>query len=224
VGPGHPAKFSQVILDVIGVWLARSGRGLVLDPFAGTGRIHQVADAIGARSVGIELEREWAAMHPRTIQGNAKALPFRAGTFDAVATSPVYGNRMSDHHHARDASKRNTYTHTLGRQLHPDNAGRMHWSPGRRGAAYRDLHASAWAEAVRVLKTGGVFILNVSDFLIRGERQHVCNWHLANLANLGLVVVDHISVPTQRQRHGANGAQRVESEQVYLLRRGHHDR
>jgi tRNA G10 N-methylase Trm11 len=206
-------------MDMIGMWLDQAGGGLVLDPFAGTGRIHRIADAIGARSVGVELEWEWAAMHPRTIQGNARWLPFADATFDAVATSPVYGNRMSDHHVARDSSKRNTYTHTLGRQLHLDNAGRMHWAIGRRGFPYRNLHAAAWAEAVRVLKPGGPLILNVSDFLVKDERQEVCLWHLATLQGLGLYLSDQASVPTRRQRQGANGANRVETEQVYLLRK-----
>lgn len=47
-----------------------------------------------------------------TIVGNALYLPFRDRAFDGIVTSPCYGNRMADHHDARDDSKRNTYTHS----------------------------------------------------------------------------------------------------------------
>src|SRR5437868_9381022 len=100
---------------------------LVLDPFAGVGGIHTLAALGIAHTVGVELEPECALQHPRNIVGSALALPFPDDTFDAIVTSPCYGNRMADHHDAKDASRRNTYTHALGRPLAFANAGSLQW-------------------------------------------------------------------------------------------------
>ena len=186
-------------------------RRLVLDPFAGTGLIHQVHD----RAIGVEIEPEWAAMHPRTVVGDATCLPFDSQVFDAIATSPCYGNRMADHHDARDGSKRHTYRHYLGRQLHENSAGKLQW-----GAAYRDLHERAWAECYRVLVPFGVLILNISDHVRGGERMYVTDWHRRTLTELDFVLIDEIEIATPRLRHGENFGARVDHElvQVYLRR------
>lgn len=99
----HPAKFSDSVLDAVKPYL-RSG-DLVLDPFAGTGRVHELEDFVGL-TIGVELEPEWAGYHPRTIVGNSLYLPmWWSGLFDCVVTSPVYGNRMSDHYNAQERCK-----------------------------------------------------------------------------------------------------------------------
>lgn len=211
----HPAKFSDEIVEVLRRVILdeqrRIGRvPLVLDPFAGVGRIHR---AMPTSTVGIELEPEWAACHLRTVNGNALALPFAADTFDVVATSPCYGNRMADHHNARDGSKRRTYTHTLGRDLHPDNAGAMQW-----GDEYRAFHARTWAEARRVLKPGGLFVLNISDHIRGGKVRHVVAWHAMALGALGFEWVDDRAIETRRMKHGENRDARVDHEVVLVLR------
>lgn len=104
----HPAKFPQYILARIALYVRAESRRLgrpvrVLDPFAGVGRIHNLPKRY-AETVGVELEAEWAACRSRTIVGNATKLPRKwTETFDVVATSPCYGNRLADHHDAKDA-------------------------------------------------------------------------------------------------------------------------
>lgn len=104
----HPAPFPKYILDRLGLWLSAERRTVgkplrILDPMAGIGRIHDLPRRLG-ETVGVELEPEWAHARKATIVGDATALPDDwAHTFDAVVTSPVYGNRMSDHHEAKDA-------------------------------------------------------------------------------------------------------------------------
>lgn len=211
--PQHPAPFSEPILDtIVSILRHYPQHRRVLDPFAGTGRVHRLHDELGLDTVGIELEPEWADMHPRTMQGDARWLPFPAGSFDAIVTSPVYGNRMSDHHDAKDASRRYTYRHRLGRPLTDGNAGMLQW--GRR---YRDFHREVWVEALRMLRPGGLFVLNISDHVRKGERQRVALWHCATLETLGAIQRDSRWVVTRRQRHGANGELRVDAEQVAVF-------
>ncbi|MDA8315919.1 MAG: hypothetical protein M0010_12235 [Actinomycetota bacterium] len=144
----HPAKFSDAILEVLQRVLEdeaeRHQRHLrVLDPMAGTGRIHELVGPW--TTVGVEIEPEWAAYHRRTLVGDATALPFPDHAFEVAMSSPAYGNRMADTHNARDVYKtgpragqltdRITYRHKLGRRLSPGNGGGLQWgcvSPGTR--------------------------------------------------------------------------------------------
>lgn len=180
----------------------------ILDPFAGVGLVH----TLGLKSVGVEIEPEWANQHPQTIVGDSRNLPFPDRFFDGITTSPTYGNRMADHHNAKDASKRITYRHKLGRALTDGNSGMMQW-----GGKYRELHVRVWAECYRVTKDPGFFILNVSDHIRAGEIVPVSDWHLDALEEVGFDLAHQIDVPTQRMRFGQNHEARVEYEHVFLL-------
>lgn len=180
----------------------------LLDPFAGTGRIFELARP-GLCIVGIEIEEEWAGSRNGMACANALSLPFPTGSFDAICTSPTYGNRMADHHNARDASRRVTYRHAIGRPLHPQNSGAMQW-----GAEYRAFHEKAWMECRRVLRPGGVFVLNIKDHIRGGERQAVTDWHIATILQLGFTHAESRHVPTPGMRFGANANTRIAYESV----------
>lgn len=242
----HPARFSDDILPVIERYLEPGS--LVLDPFAGVGRIHELTTVF---TIGVEIEPEWATAHPRTIVGDATFLPsWWTGMFDAVATSPGYANRMSDSHNAQercracqatgkhpdswewatpvDCAKCNglgrrkyrriTYTHYIGRKLHPNNSGQMQW-----GQRYRSLHERSWAEVRRVLRDPrpgeppARFVLNISDHVRKGEVVEVVDWHLRCCEKLGFVLVDQQEVKTPRMLFGENREKRVEYEVVALF-------
>lgn len=203
----HPAKFSRAVLEVIETL---DLRGVGLDPFAGVGGVH----SLGFDTWGSELEPEWAHQHPRNIVADATRLPFANWTFDYIIVSPCYGNRMADHHNAKDKSKRHTYTHYLGRKLHPNNAGAMQWTQRK----YKILHIAAWAEAVRCLRPDGTFVLNISDHYRKDVLQPVTDWHISVLMDNGLKVKEHYQVETPRQRHGENGGLRAEYESVLVMR------
>jgi hypothetical protein len=96
--------------------------------------------------------------------------------------------------------KRNTYTHTIGRQLHASNSGKMQWGN----------------EVWRVLKPSGRFILNISNHIRKGEEIEVTAWHEHVLAIRGFVKVDHKLIKTPRQRQGSNNALRVDYESLIL--------
>lgn len=204
----HPAKFSDAVLGVIAKHVAPDD--LVLDPFAGTGRVHE----LDAETVGVEIEPEWASVRPATVVGNALRLPFKNRSFDVVATSPAFGNRMADSHNARDASKRITYTHTLGRKLHPDNSGAMQW-----GRKYQAFHVEAWMEARRVLRPGGRFILDISDHIRNGQVERVTAWHVQIFLDLGFEIRSVDRVETPRMRRGENHDRRMPYESVIVFDR-----
>lgn len=186
----------------------------ILDPFAGVGGIFKLTQWLpDAEIAGVEIEPEWVRSDSRIIRGNALDLPWPAQYFDAVCTSPTYGNRLADHHNAKDASRRRSYTHDLGHVLHPDNSGAMRW-----GREYREFHARAWREARRVLVPGGLFLLNCKDHIRRGIVQPVTAWHVGELEYLGFVVVRWEKVPCPGLRYGANHSARVDHESVVLLR------
>lgn len=209
-GVAHPAVFSTPILPVIGLLLEPT-HIRILDPFAGVGRIHELPSHVEwpVDTVGIEIEPEWANVHERTIVGSALELPFLEDEFDAVVTSPTYGNRLADSHNAQDGSVRRSYTHDLGRKLTEDNSGDLHWGP-----QYREFHQKAWLEVRRVLRPGGRFVLNISDHIRKGERQYVSSWHVETLLSMGFRFADASRVETRRLRTGSNAQARVASEIV----------
>lgn len=211
----HPAKFSDPILEIMAKLV--NPEWVLLDPFAGTGRIHELP----CETWGIEIEPEWASCHPRTLVGNALCLPFRNASFDAVATSPTYGNRFADAHNARDGSTRRSYTHDLRamtgdyeRKLHPDNSGKMHF-----GGQYFTFHVRAYYEVWRVLKPGGFFILNVSDFVKNKKLVEACKWHRETVLTFPFESVGPpITVETQRLKFGEN-PERAPHEEVGVFRK-----
>lgn len=248
--PAHPATWSTPVLGEVARMVVRHhGRpadARLLDPFAGTGeKLYRVFP----RAVGVEIEPEWAAVDRRTVCADATALPFRPGSFRLAVSSPAYGNRMADSHDAQERCRRcdgtgeianpaptgwptqtcprcggegrnryvrHTYRHYMGRPLHARNGAAMQW-----GADYRALHAKAWVQLARVLRPGGVFVLNISDHYRQGRREFVTAWHLRVLDSIGFEIVEAVPVPTRRQRHGANRDRRIGYEVVAALRLVH---
>lgn len=120
----HPAKFGDDIIAAAQQQLDfrfqhHDGYVMVLDPFAGTGRVHELTSQYA--TFGVELEKEWndiaverAAEHAAensiaaNYLGDVMELEkswSNPGLFDVVFTSPCYGNRMADHHNALEKCK-----------------------------------------------------------------------------------------------------------------------
>lgn len=206
----HPAKYSDVLMPVFDKILPENGK--ILDCFAGTGKLK----TIRPNAVLLEIEPEWAEMSG-AIVGDATCMPFEDRSFDAVCTSPTYGNRMADSfvdHKPEKKYKRNTYTHCLGRKLSDNNSGSMQW-----GEKYRALHEKAWSEVKRVLKQNGVFVLNISDHIRNGEIVRVSDWHKETILNIGFKLVDSIQIETPRNRFGANSKARVGFENIFVFKK-----
>lgn len=216
--PDHPAPYTDSIIVAMRglVRLERDRLGhtpTLLDPMAGVGRIHELCDV--AQTKGVELEPEWAACHRRTRQGDARRLPRNwAGTFDIVATSPTYANRMADHHNAKDASDRHGYKFSLGREPSPGSSAVMQW-----GAEYRSLHELVVCEIERVLRDEGLFLLNISNHWRNKTLQAVTEWWVKLLLGRGWWLNGAWPIVTPRLAHGANYDERPEFEMIVALRR-----
>jgi SAM-dependent methyltransferase len=277
----HPAKWSASVLVVMADAAAaeadRVGHTLsVLDPFAGVGRA-RLAEALGPhaeRVDGIELQPEWSGWRPGypegvvdfldgvpvpgtgdllTLQGTATDLPPHYGDrFDAVFSSPCYGNRCADSHDAKDKCKacngsrhapvspestanppcptckgtglswRNTYAHALRRA-----GGDL--VPGSAaamhwGREYRLLHRAALAEMVRVVVPGGLLAINMSNHIRDGVEQDVVGWWVNQIIVADCILRAVLPIETPRNRNGENRDVRVDAERLILAHTPKHRR
>ena len=203
----HPAKYSDSLLPHFLEFL--KDKKEVLDLFAGTGKLKNVCP----NATLLEIEPEWAEINGAII-GDATNMPLKwSEKFDAVCTSPCYGNRMADSFNAKDKSKRNTYHHSLGRKPSSLSSATLQW-----GDKYRDFHVKAWQEVHRVLKSGGMFILNISDHIRNGKIIQVSEWHRSTIESLGFILIEHRKVSTPRNTFGAN-RKRVNFESIFVFRK-----
>ena len=107
----HPAVMGPHILDACKTFLPFVGCR-VLDPFAGLGTTAKLLPEYDV--VGVEIEKEWADQYEKTICGDSLIVVPTLEKFDAVLTSPTYGNRMADDFEASDKSKRITWSFSWG--------------------------------------------------------------------------------------------------------------
>jgi tRNA G10 N-methylase Trm11 len=238
----HPAKYSRSVTHAITRLLTKlavthpeKSDWAVLDPFGGVGGIFDIHVIEGDFDAGeltytitcIEIEQEWAndaLLHARYRPAHDQVLamdffdfaihPAMHEAFDLVVVSPTYGNRMADHHEAKDDSVRNTYRHKLGRPLSENSSAAMQW-----GDDYRDFHRAAWDEVFDLIEPGGYFILNVKDHIRKGAKQPVSAWHKAYVGSIGFNLIEQINVGVRGNRQGENGDVRVDDEQVYLFQK-----
>jgi len=64
----HKASFSEELID-IPIRATTPGKGIVLDPFAGSGTTLHYARKLGFRSIGIDIKREFCDMMVRAVKG-----------------------------------------------------------------------------------------------------------------------------------------------------------
>lgn len=244
--PRHPAKFSKPIIDRISRILTEQSpnRPLrIIDPFAGPGGVHVLHEQGGHDTVGIEIQPEWARQHPRNTVGDSTDLSWiPSKSFDAMVTSPCYGNRMADSHVAKDPcktcrglglvdvldrvpcrkcngsglSRRNTYTHALREVGVEPVDSPTNAAKMQWGPAYRRLHEQVWSEMVRIVD--GLLICNVSNHMRLDEEQNVVEWHAYQFIARRCTLVEARRVSTQRLGFGQNHDARVDGEVVLVFR------
>lgn len=208
----HPAVMSPQIMAACKLFLP-DRRCKILDPFAGLGTTATLLPEHDV--VGIEIEEEWSDCHPSTVCGDAKDVIPTLGKFDAVLTSPTYGNRMADDFEAKDSSKRITYRHKLGRKLSEGTSSNLYF--GKKNKKYENFHKDIWYLCIEALNSGGVFILNCKDFIALGEVKKVTQWHVDCLTEMGMNFNEAVKVPSRGMKYGANHNVRVDYENVVCL-------
>lgn len=213
----HPAKYSDSLLPVFAKYLI--GKKYILDPFAGVGKIASLKQhGVNGMFFANDIERDWLGPNDYGCDvitfEDAETLEYPAGFFDAICTSPTYGNRMADCFKASDNSKRITYTHCLGHDLKDGNTGKMQW-----GKKYREKHRRIYLHLYDLLEPGGLFILNISNHIRAGMEIDVSGWHKETMESIGLVLIETIEVKTPRMGYGANAKVRTQCEYVHVFKK-----
>lgn len=207
----HPAKYNDNFIPVFAKLL--KGYELVLDPFAGTGKIGKIKEfGFNGNITCNEIESEWINSEyavDKWVIGDAEFLPFKNKSFNAVCTSPTYGNRMADHFNASKSKGRITYRHFLGRELNTNNTGRMQW-----GNKYKLKHMRIYKELHRVLCDDGIMIINIGNHIRKGEITDVVSWHI-DAADMPMKKV--IKIKTDGMRFGKNNNLRVGYENIIVF-------
>lgn len=210
----HPAKFTDNLIPEIANMLSDINHGRILDPFAGTGKIALIKRYnFNGTVYANEIEPEWIANNEFgcdviTMQ-DAEFLDYPECYFDAICTSPTYGNRMADHHVAKDGSKRLTYTHCLGRQLNNENTGKMQF-----GDDYINKHVKIYRHLFTLVKWGGYFILNIKNHIRKGEEIDVVGFHKKALSDVGFMEIQDLIVKTPCMGFGRNRNKRIYEEHI----------
>jgi len=213
----HPAKYNDAFLPIFAQYLQEYVK--VLDPMAGTGKIAQIRQfGWNGHLICNEIEPEWRNnlyLIDEWHFDDASNLSWcEDSSIDAICTSPTYGNRMADHHHAKDTSHRITYTHYLGHDLNEENTGKMQW-----GEQYRQKHLAIWKECYRILRNQGLFILNISNHIRKGKMINVCKWHTQICKDLNFHLMKELRIQTPRSRYGENYEKRVTSEKILIFQK-----
>jgi SAM-dependent methyltransferase len=214
----HPAKFSSKFIPLFANLLKDFHN--VLDPMAGTGKLGLIKEYGWVGKVTCnEIEPEWMDRgYPVDAWFNVDAAHMefaKDGEFDSICSSPTYGNRMADHHDAKDGSKRISYKFCLGRDLNPENTGAMQW-----GMAYRAKNWDIYKECYRVLGDNGLLVINISNHIRKGIETDVVGWTRESLVRLGFVFQENFQVETPRMRNGENAEKRVPVECILVFKKG----
>lgn len=234
----HVCRFSTYLIEPIVTAFAdhlaalhaealRQYELVLLDPFGGTGeRLGEIAKGLGASPYAIELEQvyvdEARALGVTWVhQGDSRNLVYFDGSILAAVTSPAYPNGMTDNHHARDTSRRNTYIHRIREthpdyELHPDNPAGLSARSSKKGyAKMLEVHAAVWAEMFRVMMPGGIFIVNTKNtphipFTAHTKQQ---------LLDAGFELVEHRTVEARGNNHQQHADRKVAVEDLLIVRK-----
>ena len=224
----HPAKWSDVLLEVIYRDYIEDN-DIILDVFGGTGKIGKLKE-YGCENIFIsqEIEEEWALQGVNSeidfcfIADATSSNHYEKYTelgVNFIITSPAYGNRMADKHEAKDGSKRYTYKHLINRKLHDNNSGGYRFYGAHKRNKYHIIHEATWLNCYNMLPQGGKFLLNCSNYLVKGVEILVTEWHIDLLKRIGFTLIEEQMVKTPRLRVGQNSDKRVIGERLCLFKK-----
>jgi tRNA G10 N-methylase Trm11 len=214
----HPAKYTDSFIGLFAELL--NGKKRVLDPFAGTGKIGLIKNfGFNGEIYANEIEPEWINKNEYCCDYitnvDAEFLNYPSCFFDAICTSPTYGNRMADHHEAKDGTRRNTYTHCIGRQLSYGNTGKMQW-----GIEYMKKHERIYKHLATLVEEKGIFICNIKNHIRQGKEIDVKSFHENAIINCGFTKKQEIFIETKGNGFGANANKRTNGEYILVFEKG----
>ena len=217
----HFTRYNPRVITAIEARIGDSK--MILDPMAGTmERLRELEKPDRGWHLvhGVEYEPEWVEgyPHPRLVRGDARELPYEDEFFDVIVVSPSYGNRDADRTGDWwDNVDRKTYAGALGRNV-TDGSLCVPFEDEE----YKVGHTLAWCEAVRVLKPGGFFVINLKNHIKQGQIVRVSQWHREVLRELlHLTEVDDTAIPTKGRLSGENYDVRAEdAEKIYIYLKG----
>lgn len=214
----HPAKFTSNQIEQIASAIAEEfgdDKAIkILDPYAGVGKVYELQE-YGHFVQGIEIELEWARQHPNTVCDDSHrwmSLVYR-NSFHAVVTSYVFPNRMTDHHNAKDGSKRHSYKHYLGRDPSKGSSATLGW-----GKKWRQFHREGFRLMSRVVKKNGLIIIDSKNCYKKGELVMVNEWTIRTLAKMGFPLLQVRPVFTRGLTHGKNYEDRTDRHLIIVVR------
>lgn len=214
----HPAVYSERFIPIFAEIAKKYDAKTVLDPFGGVGNIGKIKDyGFEGKVIANELEAEWSAFHEsnkvdESITGDARKMPsIESDSIDAVITSPTYGNRLADRRITAKVDNL-TYANSLGRELTSGNSGRMHYGP-----KYKQLHNEVYKELYRVVKPGGIAVINMKDFISKGKVVPVTDFHINAMLNAGFELLYRDKVKTTGLATGKIKRPKVESEDIIVF-------
>jgi hypothetical protein len=215
----HPAKFTSAQIEQIASAIAEEfgeDKGIkILDPYAGIGGVHKLQE-FGHFTFGIEIEREWPGQHRDTAVGDSHvfmAANVNRNKYDAVVTSYVFPNRMTDHHDAKDGSKRHSYKHYLGRDPAEGSSATLGW-----GKKWRQFHREGFRLMSRVVKKNGLIIIDSKNCYKQRELVLANEWTIRTLAKMGMPLLQVRPVFTRGLTHGQNHEDRVDRHLIIVVR------
>lgn len=217
----HPAKFNNKFIKIFADKL--KGCEKILDPFAGTGKIGEIKNFdFDGEIYCNEIEPEWCdhsndKIDVWTSVDSEFLTMYDNDFFDAICTSPTYGNRMADSFKIPDKNsgrKYITYTHYLGRKLTDGNTGSLQW-----GEEYKNKHTKIYKELFRVLKDNGLFIINIANHIRKGREIDVSSWTKQILIETGFTLEEEIKIETQKMKYGANKNLRIPYEYIFFFKK-----
>lgn len=167
----HPAKMNVELARRLVEEYTSPGQR-ILDPMAGCGTVPVVASEMNRQGVGVELEAQYITQH--TCRGDTFALPFRNEQFDAIITSPPYGEaigRAGDRDIQKTIAAKHRYEQQrFGKTMtnhavygsHPKNVGSMPLQSKKR-PSFIDSMGTILKEWYRVLAPRGTLIIVIKD-------------------------------------------------------------
>lgn len=156
-----------------------------------------------------------------------RCLPYRdvapLGHTVVATVGPDHVNQLTArcrHCRGTGRSPRNTYTHAL-RESGIEPVGGVHDATQQQwGPAFRATHVAMVKEATRVVRPGGLGLVNISNHMRGDVEQNVAEWFLHVFISQGWYVWEVRRIATRRNGQGANRDLRVDGELLLVLHNG----